>query len=168
MELREVEGQLSVTMVSASNASQSMHPDDLDLAEQYISWKLTPYFPRLGRTAWVKLAHPFAAQCGEETQIIRSLKLKGVGMRDHRDRIHRPSNEVYRRPDAHLGIDDSGAFCDLWAESAPLGALAFNRAVVEYTTAYELSTARPISEIPLFLYRYSGRLQSRFLSSCLA
>lgn len=156
MELREVEGQLSVTMVSASNLSQSMHPDDLDLAKQVISWRLVPDFPKIGRTAWVKLAYPFAAQCGKETQIIRSLKLKGVGMRDHHDRIHRPSNAAYRRPDAHLGIDDDGAFCDLWAPSAPLGALAFNRAVVEYTTAHELSTAGPISEVPLLLYRYSG------------
>lgn len=152
----KVENQLSMTMVSASNLAQSMHPDDLDLAEKVISWRMMPDFPRIGRTAWLKLGHSFAAQCGQETQIIRSLKLKGVGMRDHRDRIHRPSNEVYHRPDAHLGIDRDGAFCDLWAESAPLGALTFNRAVVEYTTAHELSSSGPISEVPLLLYRYSG------------
>ncbi|WP_377309278.1 hypothetical protein [Phytohabitans flavus] len=123
--------------------------------EQVIAWGLMPEFPEIGRSAWVKLIHPFEAPCGQGTQVIRSLKLKGVGLRDHRGGMHYPSNTVYRRPDAHLGIDEDGVFCEVWSAPAPMGALALNRAIVEYTTARELCAVGPISEVPLFVYRYT-------------
>jgi hypothetical protein len=151
---RFVDGPLQAALVCASALSQRLHLDDLESVEQVITWTRTPEFPEIGRSAWIELTHPFEAQCGHRTQVISSLKLKGVGLRDHRGVTHHPSNMAYRQPDAHLGIDDHGMFCELWSARAPMGALALTRAVVEYGTARELSGIGPISEVPLFIYRY--------------
>ena len=156
MESRPVEKSLPVEMVCVASRSQRMHPDDLQRMKQTISWELEPEFPQMGRSAWIRLAHPFEAQSGSETQVIKSLKLKGVGLRDHRGGTHRPSNSAYRRPDAHLGFDQDGGFCELWSPPSPMGGLSLSRAIVEYATANELCAAGPIAEVPLFLYRYPG------------
>jgi hypothetical protein len=152
---RPAEGPLQAEVVCAATLSLRMHADDLDHMERVITWRRTPDFPVIGRSAWIKLTHPFEAQCGQGTQVIRSLKLKGVGLRDHRGNTQIPSNVAYRRPDTHLGIDEHGVFCVLRSALAPMGALALDRAVVEYTTSRELSATGPISEVPLFIYRYS-------------
>ncbi len=151
---RPVEGPLQAEMVCSATLTLGMHPDDLEIMERVITWRLMPQFPGIGRSAWIKLTHPFKAQCGLGAQVIRSLKLKGVGLRDHRGGTHHPSNATYSRPDAHLGIDERGGFSELLSAPAPMGALTLTRAIVEYATARELSAAGPISEVPLFIYRY--------------
>jgi hypothetical protein len=150
-----VNNPLSAELVCGATLCRHMHPDDLSLLEQTVTWRREPEFPRMGRSAWIRLAHPFRSPSGEAAQVIRSLKVKGVGLRDHRGVTKRPSTGVYRRPDAHLGFDESGGFCELLSAPAPMGGLTLSRAMIEYTTASELCAAGGSAEIPLLVYRYS-------------
>jgi hypothetical protein len=55
----------------------------------------------------------------------------------------------------HLGIDEHGRFFETPAAAAPMGAITLRRALVEYSTAAELSRSGPISAVPLLLYQYT-------------
>jgi hypothetical protein len=55
---------LAVDVVSATAWAQSLHADDFGRMEDMITWRTVPTFPIMGRSAWMRLAHPFEAECG--------------------------------------------------------------------------------------------------------
>jgi hypothetical protein len=125
-----------------------------DEIEKCVRWMTVPYFPRAGRTAYIQLKEPI---CYRE-HVIRSVKLKGVGVSLPNGEVFPPTNHLVHNNNPHCGISDDGKFYPICSEPSPLGGLSLERAVNEFLNGLYLqkSGCRTIAPLQVFRYLDSG------------
>jgi hypothetical protein len=127
---------------------------DLKKIEKIVSWECQPFFPRMGRSAWYRLQEPIWVTCADREIPVRSVKIKGVGLRNHRGEVAKPSPSLYRRSIAHLGITSRGEFTEAFGSHSPMGGIALDKAIVEFYASSLLAQHDCCSQVPLQLFQY--------------
>jgi len=132
---------------------------DSKAIEDIIAWRAPPSFYKPGRSAWYLLQQPLTLDSGVT---VHAAKLKGAGgwnpsVDSNLSGLSQPSNLEYtatgRR--AHFGINTDGEFCTTYSDPAPFGAIAHNRARLEFDNATRLQAAAVPSIIPYQLIDYT-------------
>lgn len=145
---------LKFDLVDQWDGIDQLNPEIRSL-DDYVSWKLVPKFNRLGRSAWLPLETPIVVSTHKQQIEIHALKIKGVGLCDHKGDIIPPTIQPYYRANPHLGITAEGKFIPLASPPAPLGGITIERARREYhITCNLLESGCPV-QIPVRLCQYA-------------
>jgi len=130
-----------------------LNNSEFEIIAKFIAWEVTPPFSKIGRTAHFCLKQPVTVNAA--LPLIRSLKIKGVGLRNQAGEISFPTTRPYFRANPHLGILNEGVFSPVPSEPAPLGGISFSYAQREFINAEHLLLAACPCQIPIGLYRYN-------------
>jgi hypothetical protein len=148
---------LAADLVTATAHAHGLAREDVSRIKSIVEWRILPPIDSVGRSAWIPLRTPVTVECNQTSVTLGSLKIKGVGLRDHRGAIHHPSPAPYRRSVQHFALRETGEMYQTTGAPSPLGAITLPRAVAEFVAAGELSRCGgAISSVPLLLYRYPG------------
>ncbi|NEZ65134.1 hypothetical protein D0962_20540 [Leptolyngbyaceae cyanobacterium CCMR0082] len=121
---------------------------------QLLTWDgVTPPFSSVGRTAFVALPDVLPV-LGSQTRVIRSLKIKGIGLRDYAGIISPPSVTPYYRANMHLGFDAKGQPISVASEPSPLGGMTLTRAQTEFECSKTLYDSACPAELPVAIAFY--------------
>lgn len=134
-----------------------LHPDDHALLMRWVNGEETPAFAQPGRNGWLVLSHPFAYEEGGTPVTIRALKLKGIGLRDHRGVVTPPQESAYTRIHQHLTFDPQGEFALRPSAPDALGGMTETRAYREYDNAQCLTAAHAPSAVHVLLARINNK-----------
>jgi hypothetical protein len=144
------------TRLVRTTTSHILSPYDEDRLNRTVSWETPPEFSRCGRTSWLRLRDMLKIELPDgEPIMIRSLKIKGVGLLDHRGRSYPPDpSTIYRRLHRHLGFLPDGRFKAVATSDCPQGGMILERAVNEFESCEVLFKSAVLSPCPLRVYAY--------------
>src|SRR5258705_13972733 len=114
-----IQPMLKQSLVCSSPACE-LGSADLEAITKIIGWESQPFMPKMGRSAWYRLRKPTLALAADRPVTIRSVKIKGVGLRNHHDELSKPSSLLYMRTIAHLGFTDTGDFLEVFGAPSPM------------------------------------------------
>lgn len=129
------------------------HPSIKSL-DDIVSWRVTPPFSKVGRSAWLTLKEPIVVQTTGGDIYIESIKIKGVGYLDYRGNLHQPTTNSLRKIKMHLGISEKVDFFIASGFSGPIGGIVLEKALAEYSTARTLIENGVPSSVPICVYKY--------------
>ncbi|NKB64235.1 MAG: hypothetical protein GKR95_19690 [Gammaproteobacteria bacterium] len=130
--------------------------DELDASvDDIVSWKVTPPFFRVGRSALMHLPSPLEIGTQNGTVRVEQIKIKGVGLSDFEGNISQPSSVHFQMNAPHLGISEKGTFFMIPAATKPKGGLVLEKAKMEFHIADILFKNNIPTEIPLRVYKYT-------------
>jgi hypothetical protein len=143
--------------------------DEMDKLELFVSWTLTPHFPRRGRMAW----HAFSKTPTDlvwPNRRFAAAKIKGVGVYNppdeagNRDPIYSSTTQEPLPPTTtpltsfatypHLGFHDNGDFAVVLGATAPIGGITVQRALREFNMAAHLHRNNVPTIVPIAVYQY--------------
>jgi|GEM_PF-5246210 len=122
--------------------------------DNIVSWRVPPPFDRVGRSAWLPLETPITVATPHGEVVVEALKIKGVGLYDFEGNLHQPSASSFKMASPHLGITKEGKFAMIPPASKPLGAIALEKANMEYKIADTLIESGIPSAVPIRVYQY--------------
>ena len=135
------------TLPEAQDAGLDFTPiDDL------VAWKQKPLFVKMGRTGSTPLEKPLHIETPRGPLTLHTLKVKGIGLCDHRGQVEPPTTREHYRIHPHLGFTPKGEFVPVLSKAAPLGGITLPMARAEYEIGRTLLRHGCPAQIPLRLY----------------
>ena len=148
---------LDCSVVEAWSGIDQSHPV-IQAIDDVISWKVPPFFHRLGRSGQLIPETPLTVETPNgKTYVIDQLKLKGIGLYDDQRQAHQPDPSVrFVQSDPHIGITGEGKFIMIPPSTGPMGGITMDRARMEYDVARTLFENNIPCEVPIRLYQYDN------------
>jgi hypothetical protein len=122
--------------------------------DRLVSWQEPPHFEKIGRSALLSLEPPLSVETPRGRRELHTVKLKGVGLHDHRGERFPPSVAEHHRIHPHLGFTPAGDLVSVCSRAAPLGGITLPMARSELEIGLALLAAGCPTQVPLRLYRY--------------
>ncbi|OQY47671.1 MAG: hypothetical protein B6242_04435 [Anaerolineaceae bacterium 4572_78] len=127
---------------------------DIKMIEEIVGWKRPAFFPKLGRSAWLKLTQPITVSLNNSHIHIQSVKIKGVGLFNQHNEQIKPSSVPFYRRILHLGFKPDGTFTLVPSPPVPIGGMPLDRGIMEFFISGMLNMHGCPAQVPLRLYQY--------------